>query len=186
MGKQKVHDYVVVLKNHNKHAIEITGWLLALLSIVIFLVIIYQEPTDWGIFFTLLTIIALMASNFFEKRKKKKISFATLLICTGIGLSFFAETGYVDSLFILAGIAEKFLNKNKEIGFSDSGIVMSGFIPKKYQWSELNNVLIKDDLLTLDFKNNRVFQDQTDDQEDDEYEVESDEFNQYCQQRLGS
>lgn len=184
MAKQKTHDYVVILKNHNKQAIEITGWLLSILSVIIFLVTIYQEPTDWGIFFSLFIIIAMMASNFVEKRKKKKISFATLLICAGIGLSFFAETGHIDSLFILAGIAEKYFNKNKEVGFSESEIVMSGLITKKYQWSELNNVLIKDDLLTLDFKNNKVFQDQTDDEEDDEYEVESDEFNAYCGERL--
>lgn len=184
MGKQKIYNYVVVLKNHNKNAIEITGWLLSVLSILIFIVTIYQEPTDWGIFFSLFIIIAMMASNIVEKRKKKNIHFATLLVCTGIGLSFFAETGYVDSLFILAGIAEKYFNKNKEVGFSDDGFVMSGLITKKYQWSEMNNVLIKDDLLTLDFKNNKVFQDQTDDQDDDEYEVESDEFNAYCKEKL--
>jgi len=184
MGKQKIHDYVVVLKNHNKKTIEMTGWLLSVLAIIIFLVTIYQEPTDWGIFFSLFIIIALMASNFVEKRKKKKISFAILLVCAGIGLSFFAETGHVDSLFILAGIAEKYLNKNKEIGFSETGIVMTGLFPKKYSWSELNNVIIKDDLLTIDFKNNKVLQHFTDDEEDDEYEVESDEFNEYCKERL--
>jgi hypothetical protein len=107
-----------------------------------------------------------------------------LLVCAGIGLSFFAETGYVDSLFIIAGIAEKFLNKNNEIGFSEAGIVMSGLFPKKYDWSALSNVIIKDDLLTIDFKNNKVLQHYTDDEEDDEYEVESDEFNEYCQGRL--
>jgi hypothetical protein len=48
----------------------------------------------------------------------------------------------------------------------------------------LNNVIIKDDLLTMDFKNNKVFQRYTDDEEDDEYEVESDEFNEYCLGRL--
>jgi hypothetical protein len=184
MGKQKIHDYVVVLKNHNRKTIEMTGWLLSVLAIIIFLVTIYREPTDWGIFFSLFIIIAMMASNFVEKRKKKKISFATLLVCAGIGLSFFAETGYVDSLFIIAGIAEKYLNKNSEIGFSEAGIVMSGLFPKKYDWSALSNVIIKDDLLTIDFKNNKVLQHYTDDEEDDEYEVESDEFNEYCQGRL--
>jgi hypothetical protein len=38
--------------------------------------------------------------------------------------------------------------------------------------------------LTIDFKNNKVLQHYTDDEEDDEYEVESDEFNEYCQGRL--
>jgi hypothetical protein len=184
MKKNTVHDYVVVLKNHNLKTIEMTGWLLSVLAIIIFLVTIYREPTDWGVFFSLFIIVALMASNFVEKRKKKKISFATLLVCAGVGLSFFAETGYVDSLFILAGIAEKYLNKNNEIGFSEAGIVMSGLFPKKYEWSALSNVIIKDDLLTIDFKNNKVLQHYTDDEEDDEYEVESDEFNAYCEGRL--
>lgn len=184
MGKQKIHDYVVVLKNHNRKTIEMTGWLLSLLALIIFLINIYESPTDWGIFFSLFIIIALMASNFVEKRKKKKISFATLLVCAGLGLSFFTETGTIDSLFILAGIAEKYLNKNKEIGFSDTGIVISGLFPKKYNWSALNNIVIKDDLLTMDFKNNKVLQQYTDDEEDDEYEVESDEFNDYCKGRL--
>jgi hypothetical protein len=61
---------------------------------------------------------------------------------------------------------------------------MSGLLPKKISWPELNNVIIKDDLLTMDFKNNKVFQLYTDDEEDDEYEVESDEFNEYCLGRL--
>jgi hypothetical protein len=61
---------------------------------------------------------------------------------------------------------------------------MSGLFPKQISWSDLNNVVIKDDLLTMDFKNNKVFQDYTDDEEDEEYEVESDEFNEYCRLRV--
>ena len=184
MGKQKIHDYVVVLKNHNKKSIEMTGWLLSALAIIIFLVNIYESPTDWGIFSSLFVLIGLIASNFVDKRKKKKISFTTILVCAGIGLNIFTATEYVGSLLILSGIVEKYLSKNKEIGFSEAGIVISGLFPKKYNWSDLSNVIIKDDLLTIDFKNNKVLQHYTDDEEDDEYEVESDEFNAYCGERL--
>lgn len=185
MKKNTVHDYVVVLKNHNLKTIEMTGWLLSVLAIIIFLVNIYESPTDWGIFFSLFVLIGLVASNIVDKRKKNKISFTTILVCAGIGLKIFTVTAaYVGSLLILAGIVEKYLRKNKEIGFSEAGIVMSGLFPKKYNWSELNNIVIKDDLLTMDFKNNKVFQRYTDDEEDDEYEVESDEFNAYCEGRL--
>jgi hypothetical protein len=62
--------------------------------------------------------------------------------------------------------------------------VKSGLFPKKINWNELNNVVIKDDLLTIDFKNNTLFQAYTDDEEDDEYEVGDDEFNAYCRERL--
>jgi hypothetical protein len=184
MKKNTVQDYVVVLKNHNRKNIEITGWLLSVLAVIIYLVNIYESPTDWGIFFSLFALIGLVASNIIDKRKKKKISFTTILVCAGIGLNIFTETAYVGSLLILAGIVEKYITKNKEIGFSAAGIVMSGLFPKKISWSELNNVIIKDDVLTMDFNNNKVFQDYTDDEEDDEYEVESDEFNEYCRVKL--
>jgi len=184
MGKQKIHDYVVVLKNHNRKTIEMTGWLLTVLALIIFLINIYESPTDWGIFFSLFVLIGLTASNLVDKRKKKKIGFTTILVCAGSGLKIFTATEYVGTLFVLAGLVEKYLSKNKEIGFSEAGIVMSGLFPKQISWSELNNVIIKDDLLTMDFKNNKVFQRYTDDEEDDEYEVESDEFNEYCLGRL--
>ena len=44
--------------------------------------------------------------------------------------------------------------------------------------------MLKDDLLTMDFNNNKLIQRYTDDEEDDEYEVESDEFNEYCREKL--
>jgi len=184
MKKNTVYDYVVVLKNHNRRTIEITCWMLSALAIIIYLVNIYESPTDWGIFFSLFVLIGLVASNIVDKRKKKKISFTTILLCAGIGLNLFTATAYVGSLLILSGIVEKYITKNKEIGFSAAGIVMSGLFPKKISWSELNNVIIKDDVLTIDFNNNKVFQDYTDDEEDDEYEVESDEFNEYCRGNL--
>jgi hypothetical protein len=63
--------------------------------------------------------------------------------------------------------------------------VKSGIFPQKIKWSELNNVLIRDDLFTMDFKNNQLFQAYTDDAEDEDYEVGDDEFNEYCRERLG-
>ena len=85
---------------------------------------------------------------------------------------------------MLAGISEKYLATNIEIGFSESEIVKKVLNSKKYKWSEFNNILIKDDLLTMDFKNNSVFQAYTDDEENDEYDVEGEEFNNYCKKRL--
>ena len=87
-------------------------------------------------------------------------------------------------LYVIAGISEKFLAANVEIGFSENTIVKTGWVNKKYSWSELNNVVIKDDLLTMDFKNNTLLQAYTDDEEDEEYDVVDEEFNQYCKRQL--
>ena len=42
--------------------------------------------------------------------------------------------------------------------FSTSEIKINKFINKEYQWSDFNNIVLKDGLLTLDFVNNKIIQ----------------------------
>ena len=69
-----------------------------------------------------------------------------------------------------------------EIGFSDEEILRNTLFKKKYRWSDLNNVILKDGLLTMDFKNNKLFQKEALD--DEEMDADEAEFNAYCQKRL--
>ena len=48
------------------------------------------------------------------------------------------------------------------------------------EWNELTNVIKRDDLLTLDFKNNRLLQVQILNADD----ISENEFNQFCLQQL--
>ena len=185
MSKGKVYDYVVVLKNNNKSVIEKTGWMLSLMSLLPISIMIYQAPGSFLSYLLLLVVAMLMVSLYMDKRKKKRIQFLSLLICIGIGLISVSGNLLLGILYVIAGISERFLSSNIEIGFSDQQIVRKGITTKTYAWNELKNVIIKDDLLTIDFKNNTLLQAYTDDQEDEEYDVKDEEFNEYCRKRLG-
>ena len=64
---------------------------------------------------------------------------------------------------------------------SKSSIVYPSF-PKKYiQWNELNNVMLKDGLLTIDFRNNKFIQQFIDEAGTT---VNEQEFNDFCSQQL--
>ena len=79
-------------------------------------------------------------------------------------------------------VLEKYAFKNEEIGFNKDEIYYNRFFSKKIQWESLNNVVLKDGILTLDFTSNKVLQfetDELDDGEDDE--VTEEEFNAFCQ-----
>jgi hypothetical protein len=52
---------------------------------------------------------------------------------------------------------------------------------RKIQWPELTNVVKKDDLLTFDFKNNKIIQIEISKMEGDEIE-----FNRFCQRQLAA
>jgi hypothetical protein len=55
------------------------------------------------------------------------------------------------------------------------------FPTRSIEWSELSNLILKDGLLTLDFKNNKIIQQLVD--EDFQSPGEK-EFNEFCKQRL--
>jgi hypothetical protein len=44
--------------------------------------------------------------------------------------------------------------------------------------------MLKDDILTMDFRNNKLFQKETDDEADPDYDGSEDEFNQFCKKNL--
>ena len=64
------------------------------------------------------------------------------------------------------------------VGFSPDIVVFNGAVKKKIPWSQLENVILKDGLLTIDFKNNRLFQKEVDSQTDEL------EFNDWCSKKL--
>jgi hypothetical protein len=55
------------------------------------------------------------------------------------------------------------------------------FPAKKISWAELNNIILKDDLLTIDFKNNRIIQQMIDKKF---RSVKEEDFNEFCREQL--
>jgi hypothetical protein len=181
-----VYDYVVVLKNYHKKNILKTGWLFALLSIILLLFNLYYNPKDWLQYIYFIVVLFLTVSNLFDQKRNKPFRFAVITIVAGISiLSNSIIPNIIGWLFILAGFFEKKMIQNKEIGFSHKEIMINGFFKKRINWEELNQVIIKDDIITIDFKNNKLIQSETDDEEDDDYEVGDDEFNTFCRNRIG-
>jgi hypothetical protein len=184
MSKNKIYDYVVVLKNPKLYLIQNTGWLLSILSLIILSVNLFITPNSWLLYLCSFIILVLLISNFIDKKNKKEIRFKSILITAGIGLLFLTEFEYMNLIILLAGLTEGFFLHKTEIGFTANEVVIAKLWKEKIGWKDLNNVIIKDGTLTLDFKNNRLIQSPTDDAEDDEYDVDDDEFNAYCRNQL--
>jgi hypothetical protein len=185
-GSKIVYDYVVVLRNDHIQFIEKTGWLLTFLIIMLLVFSIYTTTNSTLLYVCLIITLSLFISNWIEKRKKKNILFKPILITGGLGLSIASSLPVIIGiLIIISGLIEKIILQKREFGFSKNIIQENGIFGKKINWGELNRVILKDDILTIDYKNNKLIQVHTDNEDDDDYEVQADEFNAYCQNRLG-
>jgi hypothetical protein len=64
----------------------------------------------------------------------------------------------VAGLMIVFSLLSFYANKKIQISFTDDEIIYPSFPVKKYAWDEVENVIWKDDILTIDLKNNKLLQ----------------------------
>ena len=180
---QEVYPYIVVLKRKHQYAF----WVLSLFISSLFLFyLIWKAITtpDWVIFTLInLAFSGMLIAHILQYRKKKKKDMSILYITA------LAALILLPIIFGIAFIVIAYLGylatRPEEIGFGEDKIVVKKLFSRTIQWDELNNALIKDGLLTLDFKNNKLFQAETDDDDENEdYDVSEDEFNAYCKAHL--
>lgn len=80
-------------------------------------------------------------------------------------------------LFIGMSLLEKPVNIPQEIGFDKYGITFNSFPKRFVPWERINNVVLKDDLLTIDYTSNKLFQRDIDPGTEPTVE---EEFNRFC------
>ena len=158
------------------------GFLLSLGSATLFLRELMVSgtlvlPYLLGVFF----IAGLIIWNYFSSRKGKQIYYSKALMIAGLVWTRMPYFQWLIAVFALLAILEYQAKQAPEIGFSSDHIVFNSLFKRKYPWSSLQNVILKDGLLTIDFKNNRLFQKEIDSGEN---EASEQEFNQWCRQQL--
>ena len=178
-----VYDYVITLKRPDYKLVDQVSQLLYVFAIVVFSYFFYLYQRA-GIAYIII-IIALIAVWIFTLRRKKKTGSAFFRWGSGI-----ASIGWLIDpqqniwmflLYVLAAVLERQVKFPQEIGFSKDEVVFNSFPKKIVDWAELNNVVIKDGLITVDFKNNKLVQKEIDEHVSVAIELE---FNDYCKSRL--
>jgi len=179
-----VYQYIVTLKKDNETAIDVINVILCLVSSVIFSFTEFTKHTSTFIFtIASLLIIAGVVFNLYRKIKAKKtVRFRGLLLITGMCWIGMPYLKWLSILFVILFFLEFQAKRPLEVGFTDSNVVINSLVKRTFTWNDFNNIILKDGLLTLDFRNNTLFQKEALD--DDEPDAEEDEFNDYCRMKL--
>lgn len=172
--------FELVLKNEKIKQYHLFALLIILLN-VLFLVTL--AVTNNEIRFRSIAIILLIAVFFivekYSKKKKYNAKAAAILLIILAYLAFqlWWAALIAASLYILYIISMRKLMVN----VNTSGINYPSAIRKVIEWKELNNMLLKDGLLTIDFKNNKIIQQLI---ESTNEPVDEKEFNDFCREQL--
>lgn len=152
--------FSILLKNERLRTYTIISWLIIALNFVAFFYVGFSGRSRIANlpYFTAGLLLVIFVFRFISQREAFEndsisLCFSIVIICW-IVLQFYWAAGIVILLFLLQDISRRQLN----VLFYDDRIIYPSFPKRTIEWKELNNVVLKDAVLTIDLKNNKVYQ----------------------------
>lgn len=178
-----VYDFLITLKKQNYRFADQVSQLMYFFALLAFGYFYYHSPKTSVVYLYIGGAILLFwLYSILIKQKTGKAYFRMGLFIAALGWFYGTERNtWMGILYVIAGLLEKQVKFPQEIGFSESEISFNTFPRKVLSWNEVNNALIKEGLITIDQKNNKLFQ-----KEIEGYVtlILENEFNEFCRRCL--
>lgn len=177
--------YIVILKKNSERATDALSILLCFFSA---LTLGYRsfgngQINDLALILALLLLIGPLITLTIHRIHGAPARYRYWMLGAAIGWIGLTPTPWVGAFFFVLAFLEVQAKRPLEIGFDDDRVVINTLFKQRFDWSAFNNIVLKDGLLTVDFKNNRLMQKEVADDEDED-DVEEEEFNQYCRAQI--
>jgi hypothetical protein len=165
-----LYDFINTGKEHPRDAIFSMVYLIAAIFLIIMAIFSKQLKLDFQKHLSLLLFECLLISVGIVYYWGKALLFITI------------AHAFLAGAILLFWIYLVQKKSGEKIVVSFKNIVLPSFIGTRIiEWKELSNVVKKDDLLTLDFKNNKLLQ-----VEISQAESKEEDFNKFCQRQLAA
>lgn len=181
-------DFVITLKRPGYKAVNMISILLLLIFLLAFGYYVLQTGLHGRNLWLLLIpviIVSLMVKGFLDQKQPDMlVYYRTELFIAALGwmlLPIYPEARYIGWLYALMAFIERFVKYPDEWAFSKDKVVHLLFPRKTYEWVEIDNVIIRDNLFTLDLCNNKIIQKELDTPVD---KATEEEFNAFCREQL--
>lgn len=179
----KTYDYIIVLKKKSYARVDAISQLMLLLSLIAFIGTAIQYPSTsvTALVFSL-AILGWWLFCYLQKQRGVQPFYRLALLFAATGWYFQKNGLWISLIYLIAAMLEKQVKFPEEIAFDEEEIVLNSFPKKRFTWNELNNVVLKDGLLTIDFKNNKLLQKELESEAGKQVEQE---FNKFAEEKLG-
>ena len=177
--------FLLTLKNAKLRSYYVIRWLLLFLNITALYIISFSKPGGYGDRFGITGILLLSILLLFVKRKENQktlkraggvLAINAIIVILWLNYQLYlpaVATLLFEGLFL-------FSTRRLDVLVNLEGITYPSFPTKEINWPELQNIILKDGILTIDFRNDKLIQQEI---EENEFIIEK-EFNEFCKQQL--
>ena len=179
----KIYEYIIVLKKRSFVFINRVSLLMITIAALLLSVqVILHGYQNTLIYITIILLMVAWTAFTMLKNKKGRPSLYRISLLLGAwGIFIQPYLSWLAFVYVAAAVLEKQVKFPEEIAFDNDEVIINSFPKKRYTWDAFQNIVLKDGLLTLDYKNNTLFQKQIESSVEKELE---DAFNLFCQERL--
>ena len=155
-----VYDYLITLKKPDYRWADQVSQIMYVFALVTFAYFYYYHPKTGAVYlFIDAAILLFWAFTLAKKRRKGEAFFRFGLFICALGWVLGPERNvWMAILYAICGLLEKQVKFPAEIGFAENEISFNSLPRKVLKWNEIKNVIIKDGLITIDQKNNKLYQ----------------------------
>jgi ABC-type antimicrobial peptide transport system permease subunit len=185
-----MQQFELTLKNEKKRYYDRFAILLFTLNALgITIALLYTDNPAIGKFEDLGILVASLGSSmfcllsiFYQKQYKYRTGFLVGIIIITLA---WVLIGYWWIALLFAGLLSLFHISQRQLNVivSTEHVLYPSFPVKKISWIDLSNLVLKDGLLTIDFKNNKIIQQMVD---KEKTVVNEKDFNEFCNKQFRS
>ncbi len=184
------YNYIITIKEPDYKKWDAVTFLMLVLAVAFFsYVAVHQWSSavyhNVAILLVAITIFIALWSTFRYISAKQNNAIAYYRVALfAAALGWFVEpvnNYWMAGLFLIAALLERQVKFPQEIGVDESGITFNTLPQKEIAWKDISNLLLKEGILTVDYKNNKLFQQEIESEISPSMEKE---FNQYCREML--
>lgn len=174
--------FVIILINEKIRIYRKLGLVFAVISVFPFLVFSFYEGFRWvGILGIGVFVLYFLIKKIFGKRlqDKSQIDENIFFLLASVWL---LKSVVMAILILIIGILFKFALQPFRFVFTKEEVLKDFFPKKKYEWKYIDNVVLKADMLTINFKDDRLIQGLI----ENGYETDELEFNHFIREQLNN
>lgn len=178
------YPYIVTLKRKSFFWPDTLARLMMGLALVVFLVEMYVSFPSTLSYILIGSLVISAWIVYFQHIvfRHEIVTYKYALFTLGFAWLFLPQYAWVGVFFIAAALLEKQVKFPEEIGFDDTGVTFNTFPKKEVKWASIEHIVLKDGLLTIQYKNNSTFFQQPVDEAVSH--ILENEFNEYCLELL--
>jgi hypothetical protein len=171
----------IILKNDKIKSYRTIAQIILLLNLVVFIFMLFYDEYRYEAASAILLIgIYIFMRLYFIKKYNQGNYLDQVLLFVLAGCWFGLQNYIMVAALVILGIFYHLALQKLQFVFTPEKVFKLNFPGKEFEWNVFNNVILKDDILTLDFKNNKLIQAEIEKSQN----INEQQFNSFAQSKL--